>query len=104
MNGNGNMKASSWVVLECLIILAVLGGACFFVTPKYEAGVSIVLGAVIAVLNHQMGSVAGGKLPEQIGSPQPGQTSQTDTHTQSTEPAPAHLPPNPQSESLHNPQ
>jgi len=91
------MKGSSWVILECLIILAGIGIASFFIEPKYGYGVLAVLTAVISVLNHQMGSVAGGKLPEQIGAPKPGQTSQTDTHTES---GPL---PNPQADSPHDP-
>ena len=87
MNGNGGMKSSSVVIIVCLAILAVLGGASFFFDPKYGYGVLAVLTTISAVLTHQLGSVSGGKLPEQLGEPKPGQTTETDTHIESVPPA-----------------
>jgi hypothetical protein len=89
MNGNGGMKSSSWVIIACMIILALLGGASFFLDPKYGYGVLAVLTTISAVLTHQLGSVSGSTLPEQLGEPKPGQTATTDTHTESA------VPPNP---------
>ena len=59
------MSANSWVVLECLIVLALLGAASFFVRPAYELGVGIIIGAVVALLNSASGQKAGASMPEQ---------------------------------------
>ncbi len=47
-------------------------------------GVGLIIGAIIALLNNVTGVKSGGSMPEQAGEPRPGQTSKTDTHTQST--------------------
>jgi hypothetical protein len=69
------MKSSSWVILECLVVLAILGVLSFFTEPKYGIGVGMVLTAIIAVLNNTVGTVSGGKMPEQAGDAKPGQSS-----------------------------
>src|ERR1035441_8587977 len=81
MNDNGKMSANSAVVLECLIGVVAFGILSFFYEPKYAMGVGLVIGALIGVLNNASGVKSGSTLPEQVGAPKPGQTSETDTHT-----------------------
>ena len=83
--GNNGMGASSWIVLECLVVLFVLGLASFFCEPKYALGVGMVLTAVISLLNNTIGTKAGAKMPEQPGDPKAGQSS---TSTVTTEAPP----------------
>ena len=88
MNTKGSMSSDSWIALECLIVLAGIGAASFFWTPKYPEAVGIVLTAVVGVLQAARGAKAGAKMPEQAGGPQPGQASQTKTTTEVTSQAP----------------
>jgi hypothetical protein len=104
VNDNGKMSGNSWVILQCLAILTVFGVLSFFRMPEYGLGVGLIIGAVIAMLNNAAGVKSGGKLPEQVGSPQAGQDSQTQiTSTVSTQSPPAPLLPNPQPGDPHNP-
>jgi hypothetical protein len=101
MNDNGKMSANSAVVLECLIGVVAFGILSFFYEPKYAMGVGLVIGALIGVLNNASGVKSGSTLPEQVGAPKPGQTSETDTHTKSGNPEPPL--PNPQAGDPSNP-
>lgn len=87
-----NIRASSWIVTACLIILAAMGVSAFFWQPKDIGIVSTVLMAVGGVLNQVLGVKAGGSMPQQAGDAKPGQSSQTDTTTRVTAPDPAVLP------------
>lgn len=80
---NNQMKGSSWVILECLIILTAFGIASFFIEPKYGYGVLAVLTAVIAVLNQAIGAKSGSTMPQQASDPKQGQSTQT-TSTSTT--------------------
>jgi hypothetical protein len=81
------VKSSSWVILECLVVLAILGVLSFFTEPKYGIGVGMVLTAIIAVLNNTVGTVSGGKMPEQAGDAKPGQSSTVTTESTVSVPA-----------------
>jgi hypothetical protein len=84
------MKSESWIVIECLTILALMGGASFFFEPKYSFGVGVVLTAVVSILNNALGAKTGGTMPQQTTDAKPGQSSQADTHVITVpEPPPA---------------
>jgi hypothetical protein len=71
------MKSDSWVVLECLVILALFGGASFLWEPKYAFGLGVAMTAVVSALNNAMGTKSGAKMPQQSTDAKPGQTSDT---------------------------
>ena len=85
-NGNGGMSGNSYVVVECLLALAIFGALSFFFKPAYEFGVGLIIGAIIATLNNAAGVKSGalaGKMPEQAGDPKTGQTVSKQTDTRS---------------------
>ena len=84
-----NIRASSWIVTACLIILAVVGICSFFHAPKNAAIVFSVLTAITSVLNHVLGVRAGGEMPQQAGDAKPGQSSETKIERTVTAPDPA---------------
>lgn len=73
------MKSDSWIVVECLVILALMGLASFFIEPRYAFGVGVVMTAVVSVLNNVLGTKSGGKMPEQSTDARPGQSSTVDS-------------------------
>lgn len=89
-----DMTSNSWIAIECLAILALMGFASFFFEPKYSFGVGVVLTAVVSILNNALGAKTGGKMPEQSTDARPGQSSQSDVKKVTTPdpPAPAVTP------------
>jgi hypothetical protein len=78
---SNKMKGSSWVILECIIVLTVLGIASFFVKPHYELGVGMIIAAIIGVLNQIAGVKSGSSMPDQATDRKPGQTSELEIKT-----------------------
>ena len=94
MNGNGNnngkMSGNSALTLEVLIALVIFGIAAIIWIPQMASTViTIVVTALVGVLNNLTGTKAGSKMPEQAGGPQPGQSSQTKTTSETLTQAPA---------------
>ena len=81
-DGNGKMSGASWVVAECLAMLA--GFGLYAILHHEQALVLVIVTAVVGVLNNERGARSGSKVPEQIGTPGPGQTGETKTETTST--------------------
>lgn len=71
----------SWFSILCLLVVGVLGVGAFFVKPQYEAGVYAIITALLVLLSHLKGSESGGRMPQQAGDAQPGQSSQRETTT-----------------------
>jgi sugar phosphate permease len=89
MNGDG-MKSESWLIVELGAALLAMALLSFFFVPAYEKGAWYVIGVFATALGTVIGYKFGKGMPEQAGEPKPGQTSKTDTHTESAPP------PNPQ--------
>jgi hypothetical protein len=92
MPTNGKMSGKSWVVLECLIGLTVIGIICIFREPKYAVGVLLVANTLANIAVNIVGVQSGKGLPDQATDARPGQTSTTQTET-STVPVPPVTPP-----------
>ena len=97
MNGNGNtngsMSANSALSLEVLIGIVIFGVAAVIWVPQMAPTViTIILTALVSVLNNLTGVKSGSTMPEQAGGPQPGQASQTETTSKTTTQAPAEAP------------
>jgi len=60
-------SANSWLAIECLLVLAVLGLASFFWEPKYPVGLMMIITALVSTLSNALGVKSGSKMPEQIG-------------------------------------
>ena len=99
MNGNSSISANSALTLEVLAAIVVFGIASFIWVPKNPVTISIIITALVGVLQNLIGIKAGGKLPEQVGGPQAGQSAQTETTTTvstQTPPTPSTPPPPPE--------
>ena len=96
MNGNGNtngsISANSALSLEVLVAIVIFGVASIIWVPKNPTAITIVLTALIGILQNLTGTKAGGKMPEQAGGPQPGQSSQTEITSKVSTQAPAEAP------------
>ena len=73
-NGNGSMSANSALSLEVLVAIVIFGVASFIWAPANPTAITIILTALIGILQSLTGIKAGSKMPEQAGGPQPGQS------------------------------
>ena len=90
MNDTGKMSGNSYLTVEVLAGLVIFGIAAIIWVPQMASTViTIIVTALVGVLNNLTGVKAGGALPQQAGSPQPGQSSQTKTTSEVSTQAPA---------------
>ena len=86
MNGNGSstnqMSGNSWLTLQVLIAIVIFGLASFLWVPKNPTVITIIITALVGIIQNLTGVKAGGKMPEQAGDAKPGQSSQTTVATQ----------------------
>jgi type II secretory pathway pseudopilin PulG len=83
MNDNGKMSGNSYLTLEVLVALVIVGIVAIICVPQLAPTVTtIVLTALVGMLNNLTGVKSGGKMPEQAGDAKPGQSSQTTVATQ----------------------
>lgn len=73
------MKSNSWVVVELGAGLLLAMGLSFFVSPAYEKGVWLILGALVMAFGNAMGTKSGAAMPAQAGDVKPGQDSKSTT-------------------------
>ena len=82
------MTSDSWLIIEALGGLFILGLLSFVWSPSYEKGAWFVITAFWGVLNLILGAKYSRKMPEQAGDAKPGQSSTSETTTTTTAPAP----------------
>jgi hypothetical protein len=86
MNSNGNstnqMSGNSWLTLQVLIAIVIFGLASFLWVPKNPTVITIIITALVGIIQNLTGVKAGGKMPEQAGDARPGQSPQTTVATQ----------------------
>jgi hypothetical protein len=75
------MKSESWIIVELIVLMFVLGILSFFFVPAYEKGAWMVMGAIWTALSTILGYKFGKNMPQQLGDPRQGQSSTAATTT-----------------------
>lgn len=74
------MSSNSALTLEVLVALVIVGiVAVIFVPQMAPTIITMIVTALIGIIQNLTGVKAGGKLPEQVGDAKPGQSSQSET-------------------------